>query len=250
MIKQVEFKNRSGHVLRGIADIPDNGTSFPTIVNVHGFTGNKSGYKSIYTHTARFLAQNGFASVRFDLYGNGESDGEFNDMTFTSILEDIEDIINWTKEQDFSDEEKIILSGQSMGGYAAATAAPRVNPYALILMCPGAGMWYGCKERAEELEAKGITTADIEGLCFSTAFNHDLYQYEPFSSAAGYTGPVLLVRGTADNLVDDATCHRYEELYAGKCTYAAIEGANHNFASANARTELDKLMLDFLQPLK
>ena len=138
MIKQVELTNRSGHVLRGIVDIPDEGSRFPAIVNVHGFTGNKSGYKNSYTQTARFLAKHGFASVRFDLFGNGESDGEFEDMTFTGILEDIEDIINWTKQQDFADPEKVILSGQSMGGYAAATAAPRVNPYALILMCPGA----------------------------------------------------------------------------------------------------------------
>ncbi len=44
-------------------------------------------------------------------------------MTFTGILHDIEDIINWTKTQDFANPDKIILSGQSMGGYAAATAA-------------------------------------------------------------------------------------------------------------------------------
>ncbi len=124
MTKQVEITNRSGHVLRGIeVNIPDEGSRFPAIINVHGFTGNKSGYKNIYTHTARFLAENGFASVRFDLYGNGESDGEFEDMTFTGILHDIEDIINWTKQQDFANPDKIILSGQSMGGYAAATAA-------------------------------------------------------------------------------------------------------------------------------
>ena len=106
MIKQVELTNRSGHVLRGIVDIPDEGSRFPAIVNVHGFTGNKSGYKNSYTQTARFLAKHGFASVRFDLFGNGESDGEFEDMTFTGILEDIEDIINWTKQQDFADPEK------------------------------------------------------------------------------------------------------------------------------------------------
>ena len=157
MTKQVEITNRSGHVLRGIVNIPDEGSRFPAIINVHGFTGNKSGYKNIYTHTARFLAENGFASVRFDLYGNGESDGEFEDMTFTGILHDIEDIINWTKQQDFANPDKIILSGQSMGGYAAATAAPIVNPHALILMCPGAGMWFGCKDRAEAMEAQGIT---------------------------------------------------------------------------------------------
>ena len=172
------------------------------------------------------------------------------DMTFTGILHDIEDIINWTKTQDFANPDKIILSGQSMGGYAAATAAPIVNPYALILMCPGAGMWFGCKDRAEAMEAKGITKADIEGLTFPTSFNHDLFNYEPFSSAEGYNGPVLLIRGTADDLVDDATCHRYESLYNGKCNYKTIEGANHNFASAFARAELDKLMLEFLTPLK
>ena len=85
MTKQVEITNRDGHILRGIVNIPEDGTRFPAIVNVHGFTGNKSGYKSIYTHTARFLAEHGFASVRFDLYGNGESDGEFEDMTFTAV---------------------------------------------------------------------------------------------------------------------------------------------------------------------
>ena len=182
MTKQVEITNRDGHILRGIVNIPEDGTRFPAIVNVHGFTGNKSGYKSIYTHTARFLAEHGFASVRFDLYGNGESDGEIEDMTFTGILHDIEDIINWTKTQDFANPDKIILSGQSMGGYAAATAAPIVNPYALILMCPGAGMWFGCKDRAEAMEAQGITKADIEGLTFPTSFNHDLFNYEPFLS--------------------------------------------------------------------
>ena len=88
MTKQVEITNRDGHILRGIVNIPEDGTRFPAIVNVHGFTGNKSGYKSIYTHTARLLAEHGFASVRFDLYGNGESDGEFEDMTFTGILHD------------------------------------------------------------------------------------------------------------------------------------------------------------------
>lgn len=115
MTKQVEITNRDGHILRGIVNIPEDGTRFPAIVNVHGFTGNKSGYKSIYTHTARLLAEHGFASVRFDLYGNGESDGEFEDMTFTGILHDIEDIINWTKTQDFANPDKIILSGPEYG---------------------------------------------------------------------------------------------------------------------------------------
>ena len=53
-----------------------------------------------------------------------------------------------------------------------------------------------------------------------------------------------------DDLVDDATCHKYETLYSGKCTYQTIEGANHNFASASARKELNESILTFLQALK
>ena len=42
MTKQVEITNRDGHILRGIVNIPEDGTRFPAIVNVHGFTGNKA----------------------------------------------------------------------------------------------------------------------------------------------------------------------------------------------------------------
>ena len=45
-------------------------------------------------------------------------------MTFTGLLEDTQDVYEWLKGQDFVDTDKIILSGQSMGGFVAATAAP------------------------------------------------------------------------------------------------------------------------------
>ena len=38
MTKQVEITNRDGHILRGIVNIPEDGTRFPAIVNVHGVT--------------------------------------------------------------------------------------------------------------------------------------------------------------------------------------------------------------------
>ena len=34
MTKQVEITNRDGHILRGIVNIPEDGTRFPAIVNV------------------------------------------------------------------------------------------------------------------------------------------------------------------------------------------------------------------------
>lgn len=247
MIQQISLINRSGHTLRGILNLPQNKEKVPVVVNIHGFGGNKSGYKNLHTQMARVLETAGIACVRFDLYGNGESDGEFEDMRFTGCLEDVEDIVAWTKEQPWAKEGALILSGQSMGGYLASCAAPELQPDALVLLCPGAGMWKGALERAEAFEAKGIFVADVEGLKFPTAFNRDLHQYEPFSTAKGYEGPVLLIRGTKDELVDEATCDKYRELYGDKCTYISVEGGNHNFSSVAAREVCNKAITEYVK---
>jgi len=247
MNKQVSITNRKGHILMGVCTIPEDTKKVPVVVNIHGFGGNKCGHKNLHVQMARALEKAGIACVRFDMYGNGESDGEFSDMTFTSLLNDTEDIWNWVKTQDWADESQLILSGQSMGGYVAASAAPGIQPAKLILQCPGAGMWNGALERVLAMEEKGIFSADIEGLCFSTAFNKDLHQYEPFSTAKGYEGPVLLIRGTEDQLVDTATCQRYVEVYGDACTYIELEGGNHNFSSIPVRKKLFGAIVDFIK---
>ena len=249
MIKQIELINRSGHTLRGTLNLPKaclyKGKA-PVLINLHGFGGNKCGYKNLHVKQARKLEEHGIACVRFDFFGNGESDGEFEEMTFTSLLEDTEDIFAWVKEQEWAEEGNIILSGQSMGGYVASTMAPKLKPAKLILQCPGAAMWYGALERAEAMEEKGIFVADVEGLAFSTNFNRTMHPYEPFSFAKGYDGPVLLARGTEDKLVSEDDCKKYMQVYGEKCTYVSVEGGNHNFDSIPTRTELEKAIITFI----
>ena len=247
MNKQVSITSRNGYTLMGVCTIPEGVDKAPVVVNIHGFGGNKCGHKNLHVQMARILEKAGIACVRFDMYGNGESDGEFSDMTFTSLLNDTEDICNWVKTQEWADESQLILSGQSMGGYVTACAAPSIQPAKLILQCPGAGMWNGAMERVLATEEKGIFFADIEGLCFSTAFNKDLHQYEPFSTAKGYEGPVLLIRGTEDQLVDTATCQKYVEVYGDACTYIELDGGNHNFSSIPVREKLFGAIVDFIK---
>lgn len=245
MINMVSMTSRNGYTLRGIVDLPDNAEKVPVVINLHGFTGTRQGHKNIHTAMGRELAKAGVACVRFDLYGNGESDGEFEDMRFTNLLEDTEDIVAWVKEQDWANENAILLSGHSMGGYVASTAAPRINPDGLILMSPGAGMWFGALERAEQFESKGIFEADIEGLRFVTAFNKDLHQYEPFSSAKGYDGPVIIIKGTEDKLVNEDIVNGYRGVYGDKTEYVPIEGGDHNFANLSARTASNNAVVEF-----
>ena len=98
-ILQVQFQNRNGHTLRGIVTLPDTEGKVPFVVHLHGFAGSCSGYKSMYTHLSRALAAQGIGSARFDFYGNGESDGEFEDMSFDGLHTDAQDIFAWAAQQ-------------------------------------------------------------------------------------------------------------------------------------------------------
>lgn len=244
---QVETQNRSGKMLRGIVTLPEGDTKVPVVLNLHGFSGSRSGYKYAHTQLARSLAGHGIGCVRFDFFGCAESDGEFEEMTFTTLMEDTEDLFAWVRGQPWADMDRLVLSGQSLGGLVAASAAPRVNPFALVLMCPGASMWNGCKQRADEMRKAGIEYADVEGLRFGTAFNDDLATYHPYEDAKDYGGRVLILRGTNDDLVDDAVCEQYLGVYQDNASYLRIEGADHNFASFSAREACTNEIIGFLQ---
>ena len=246
-ILQVQFKNRNGHTLRGIVTLPDTEGKVPFVVHLHGFAGSCSGYKSMYTHLSRALAAQGIGSARFDFYGNGESDGEFEDMSFDGLHTDAQDIFAWAAEQPYVDSEKLFLSGQSMGGYIAASCAPVIQPHGLILLCPGAGMWFGCAQRADGVVQTGKDYTDMEGLCYKMAFNYEMAKHpDPFTEAKGYNGPVLLLRADDDRLVDEGTCSRYAQVYTAP-DVDTIAGGGHNFATLAARAAVEEKTAAFIK---
>ncbi len=150
-------------------------------------------------------------------------------------------------QQSFADPEQLYLSGQSMGGYVAASNAPILNPKGLLLLCPGAGMWFGCKERADQVTQGGQSWVDLEGLRYDMAFNYDMASHpSPFEEAKGYEGPTLIVRASDDKLVDDNTCRTYGTCYKDP-VLITTEGGGHNFASIPSRTALTEAMVTFIQ---
>ena len=244
---QISMVNRSGKTLRGIATLPEGEGKFPCVLALHGFGGNLYGYKGMNTKIARELAAAGIACVRFDFYGNGESDGEFEDMIFSGLYDDAEDMFAWMAQQDFVDPARLYLSGQSMGGYVAASCAPKLKPRGLVLLCPGASMWNGAAQRADAVVAQGQDWFDMEGLKYNMAFNYDLAKHpSPYEEAKGYDGPVLIMRAADDKMVDDAVCQSYVQCYTD-AQLITTEGGGHNFASIPARRTVADAMIAFVE---
>ena len=167
-------------------------------------------------------------------------------MSFDGLYEDTEDIFAWAAKQPYVDAEKIFLSGQSMGGYIAASCGPKIQPYGLILLCPGAGMWFGCAQNADAVMQTGKDYADVEGLCYKMSFNYEMAKHpDPFTEATGFNGPVLLVRAADDKLVDDKTLKSYAKVYQNAQCHT-LEKGGHNFASLPARAEVEEVVASFI----
>lgn len=240
-------ENRSGHTLRGVVTLPDTDAPVPFVLNLHGFASCLSGCKYMHTAMARALAAEGIGCARFDFYGCGESDGEFSDLSFDGLYTDTEDLYAWLKEQPYADEKKIFLSGQSMGGYIAASTAPKINPHGLVLMCPGAAMWYGCEERTAAIENMGMDQVDMQGLVYKMSFNHEMARHpEPFEEAKGYEGPVLLLRADDDKLVSEQDCLRYQALYKD-AVFTRFKDGGHDFATLPTRRGCNEAICNFIK---
>ena len=76
MYKSVELKVGE-MLLRGVVRTPEGEGPFPTVIFYHGFSVDHIGMMRLHELFARRCVKEGFACVRFDFYGVGESDGDF-----------------------------------------------------------------------------------------------------------------------------------------------------------------------------
>lgn len=91
----------------------------------------------VVTITERALLELGFATVRFNFRGVGQSEGVHDHGV--GEADDVAAIADWLRAVRPGDV--LWLAGFSFGSYVALRAAPRVEPAQLILIAPPAGRW-------------------------------------------------------------------------------------------------------------
>ena len=119
--KTVTFKNTSDHTLNGSLEFPSQGTPIAYVLMAHCFActhKTKAG-----TYIARAMVNEGFAVLRFDFSGLGQSGGEFGDTNFSTNVDDLVSAADFLREHYAAPE---ILVGHSLGGTAVIEASKRV----------------------------------------------------------------------------------------------------------------------------
>ncbi|MCY6382916.1 alpha/beta hydrolase [Hoeflea prorocentri] len=209
-----------GQSVVGTLETPDNASApAPVVLMLHGFTGTrdelavKDTDDGVFTRTARELSKNGYASLRIDFRGSGESDGNWEDTTFSGQIKDAVAAIDWLKQNTQVDGSRISVLGWSQGGLVASHAVaerPEVN--ATILWAPVTNPMFtfsnllGAETVMKAIAGDPQTPHTIKlpwGV--ETTLKGAFYQELPVKSAAAavsaYPGPLMVIVGTRDTTV-------------------------------------------------
>ncbi|HHZ18287.1 MAG TPA: alpha/beta hydrolase [Acholeplasmataceae bacterium] len=244
MIRAIAIENRRGLTIRGYLNRPDdyNGT---LVVYFHGFTGNLTEHGGMFRDFSRLIAAHGFASLRCDFTGNGESDGAFRDFTYDTLVEDAEAILDHARTLD---KKETVLLGFSMGGavaaYEAARRAEEIDR--LLLWSPAGNLSKLIKTRYEKAPKLTNGNVDYPNFELSQALYESLSQYDWHSGLENYHKPVKIVHGRLDQAVDYLEAYRYHGLFPN-ASLTIIENAGHGYDTRASREQLFAISLEFLR---
>jgi dipeptidyl aminopeptidase/acylaminoacyl peptidase len=92
----------------------------------------------------------------------------------------------------------------------------------------------------QEIETKG--KSDYMHYEFTKRFTDSLAKFQPLTELQGYSGDVLVVHGTADDVIPVDYCFLYQKMFwlrkEGSCDKEVILQGDHTFSSKDSREQL------------
>ncbi|KQL48557.1 hypothetical protein AN963_01770 [Brevibacillus choshinensis] len=240
-MKDHKWVERNGKRLSAMIHTPEKVENPPVIIFCHGFTGEKVGGNQFVLRLANTVEAAGYAAVRFDFSGSGESAGEFErDTTISGWKDDLHIVVEWVQEQPAFQNSPIYLLGHSLGGCIVLLHDDANLPVAgRMALAPvihtqenfhdtilGPELWAAAEsgERISHFYGKGMA--------LQPDFVRDIIQHghSPLKACQTYDNPVLLIHGTADTAVPAEGSEHFTKVYAGPKELYLIEEADHSFS--------------------
>lgn len=243
------FLDPQGHRVAAILTVPNGGTDKISIL-CHGFLSSKT--SSTNKTLTRMLVGQGIATFCFDFFGQGESEGPFEQITVSLAVEQAQRTVALMRERGY---RYIGLMGSSFGGLVSIlTASQRTDLACLALKCP-------VVDFAEELrlefgddgmaqwKATGTIPNIIDGpnrITLHYAFYEDALRQIAYVPARSITAPTVIVQGDRDEHVP---LHQSQQLYdALQITkhLVLLPGADHQFTKGTDFTRMTQTIADWL----
>ena len=210
----------------------------PMVIMMHGFGGNKGGNAqrpSMFDKIADKLEAQGIATIRFDFFGHGESEGEFWQHTVPIEIEDALKVYEYVRDLRYVSTVSVL--GHSQGGVVASMVAGKLGAEikCAVLMAPAAvlrddairGSTMGAQYDPLNLEGDYIEMfggrAKLGTEYIRTAFSLPIYE-----TAANFKGALCVIHGTGDRTVPYTYGIRYADQSPNAELYI-LPGEDHGF---------------------
>jgi pimeloyl-ACP methyl ester carboxylesterase len=262
----------SGDVrLAGTLCLPADEGRFPCVLMIHGSgpldrNENARGLPlNIFNTIAQYLADIGFASLRYDKRGCGKSGGNYWDAGFYDLIQDAKMVYDYLLKRECIESDRIFLLGHSEGGYIAPKISLTYTSIAgLVLIAPSVQkMEKVLEEQVHQLQrdledAKGIKRNMIKlgfklvgkpektqetalrkvreterawfrykGQRINAKWLREILDYDPVYTMQNVTCAVLAVSGEKDIQVDPRDTIRIAELAKGEVEHHIIPDMTH-----------------------
>lgn len=225
---KVSFKNKEGYELRANLEVPADGHPHSYVIFAHCFTCSRN-----YTATriiSRALTHDGFAVLRFDFTGLGDSEGDFADTNFTSNVEDLVSAAAWLTEHH---RAPIMLIGHSLGGAAVIHAAHKISSIKAVVTLNAPSRPDHVKHLLRDdigtISRLGKARVNISGREFHirSSFLKDLDNRNTAKKIAELNCALLILHSPQDAIVNIVNA---EEIYRSAVhpkSYVSLDGADH-----------------------
>lgn len=246
IIEQVAFEGPLG-TLRGLLHHPNLAAPAPVVMLLHGFTGQHIEHDRLYVQTARALAAAGFAALRFDFYGSGDSDGDFQEMTVNSEVADAAAALDWIAQQPGLDAARVGVIGLSLGGAITALLTGQDARVRAAVLWNAVASTRRMARNLENDLAPGPGGNRISGgLTVGAGLIDSLRQADPVAAIGRYAGPVLVLHATGDTVVPPAAAEAYAAALGDRGTLRWFEGGSHTFIHPDWRQTVFAWTIDWL----
>lgn len=164
--QKVFFQNEQGEQLAAYLDFPVDQRPLAYALFAHCFTCNKN-LKAV-NNISRALTLKGFAVLRFDFTGLGESEGDFSDTNFSSNVADLVKASEYLREHY---QAPSLLIGHSLGGAAVLLAANKMPELKAIATVSAPSnpehVTKHFQHQIPEIKEKGEATVNLGGRDFT-----------------------------------------------------------------------------------
>ena len=230
--EKLTFQNNEGDQLSARLDLPEEGAPIAYALFAHCFTCSKN-LKAV-GHISRALTREGFAVLRFDFTGLGESEGDFGDTNFSSNVSDLVAAAGFLKKRYAAPK---ILIGHSLGGAAVLQAAGKLDDVVAVSTIGApfdpTHVKHLFAEATPEIEKEGKAVVNLAGRSFTIKkqFLDDLEEHNVTSNIRALNRALLVFHSPVDGTVGVDNAARIFEAAKHPKSFVSLDRADHLLSS-------------------